>query len=160
MENKSQVGIRGFVKAVVTDAEGNERVHLDEQNTIHANYRDEICNALMGASNIALDNVFNGNATPPPNGEDGIAIKDNGAVWYEMDCDTTPPSQSGQDVVIVGVFTGTAIDITVVGEVVLGHNFNASVPGTTIANPSTWPVLNLLATETLTITWTIKHGNI
>lgn len=158
--NKSQVGIRGFVKAVVTRADGSSYVHLDEQNTIHANYRDEICNALMGASNIALDNVFDGNATPPPNGEDGIAIKDNGGVWYEMDCDTTSPVQSGFNTVIVGVFTGVAIDITVVGEVALGHNFNASVPTTTIANPTTWPVLNLLATETLTITWTIKHGYI
>lgn len=157
---KSQAVIRGFVKAVVTRVDGSSYVHLDEQNTIHANYRDEICNALMGASNIALDNPFDGNLTPPPNGEDGIAIKDNGAVWYEMDCTTTPPSQSGANTIIVGVFTGTAIDITVVGEVVLGHNFNASVPGTTIANPSTWPVLNLLATETLTITWTILHGYI
>ncbi len=157
---KSQAVIQGFVKAVVTRADGSNYVHLDEQNTIHANYRDEICNALMGASNIALDNVFDGNATPPPNGEDGIAIKDNGAVWYEMDCDTTPPVQSGFDTVIVGVFTGVAIDITIAAEVALGHNYNASVPTTTIANPTTWPVLNLLATETLTITWTIKHGYI
>ena len=157
--NKSRFEIRGFVKAVVTREDGSEYVHLDEENTIHQNYKDAICDAIHAGGNIALDNTFNGNATPPPAGEDGIAFYHNaGAIWYEMDCTTTPPAQSGYDIVVKGTFTGVGLTIiNNVAHVVLGHNYSAPF-ATIIANPGTWNQLVLGAAETLTITWTIKHG--
>ena len=161
-KSKSDFAIRGFVKAVVTNPDGTSFVHLDEeQNTIHSDYADAICDAINAGGNIALDSLFNdlvGANTPPTNGEDGIAIYDNtGGNWYEMACTVW---QSGYNVIIEGTFTGTAIDITLASEVKLGHNWNATVFTTNIANPTTWAVLNLLAAQTLTITWTIKHGNV
>lgn len=154
---KSIFKITGYVKAVVTREDGSEYVHLDEKNTIHQNYLDAVCDLLLGAHNIALDNLFNGNATPPPAGEDGIAIQDTGALWYEMNCTTTPPSQSGQDTIVVGTFTGVGITIAAAAEVNLGHNYGAPF-ATIIAIPSSWANLVLGAAETLTITWTISHS--
>ena len=40
--SKSNFQIRGFVKAVVTREDGSEYVHLDEENTIHADYKAAI----------------------------------------------------------------------------------------------------------------------
>ena len=160
--SKTKFEIRGFVKAVVTRADGTSYVHLDEENTIHADYKAAICDALMGANDIALDNVFNGAApTPPPAGEDGIAFYANaGAIWYEMDCLTTPPAQSGYDVVVVGTFTGVGLTIIAnVAHVALGHDYDGTPFADMIANPGTWNQLVLGAADTLTITWTIKHAS-
>ncbi len=149
--------ITGYVKAVVTGPGGYRHVHLDEQNIIHSDYAEALCDAMMGAQDIALDNLFNGNTTLPPNGEDGITVGDGAGTVYELICSVV---QSGADITIEGTLSGVAITIPALADVMLGHDYAHPIFNTMIANPGTWGNLVLLNTQVLTITWVIKHQSV
>lgn len=154
---KQGLSISGSIKVWITDnITGKKRLHFETPNSIQAAYAGAIVDALDTAvgTSIALDNLFNGNLTPPTNGEDGIAIQDNGGAWYEMDME--PIVYSGGWVTITGTFTGVGITVALAAEVNLGHNYNA--PFTRIiAIPASWTSTPVLNTETLTIEWIVKH---
>lgn len=155
---KQGIKIEGSVKVYLTDNKtGIKRLHFETKNSIQAAYAAGIVDALdngSGLTSIALDDLFDGNLTPPTNGEDGIAIKDNGGTWYEMDME--PIVYSGGFVTIIGTFTGVGITVALAVEVNLGHNYNA--PFTRIiAIPASWSSVSPTAGQTLTIEWLIKH---
>ena len=110
--------------------------------------------------------MFNGNTnlSAANDGEDGIAIKDTGGLWYEMDMAST--SRSGAAVKFTGAFSGVGITIAAGTDVKLGHNWvnaglNFGAAGAElIANPSSWPGVGVpvLITETITIEWTITFS--
>jgi len=149
--------ILGEVKVFITDnITGKKRLHFETRNSIQAAYAAAIPDAMDTAvgTSAALDNLFNGNVTPPTNGEDGIAIKDSGGTWYEMDMDT--PTQAGGNTTFVGTFTGVGITVALAAEVNLGRDYAAPF-NHIYAIPSSWTSTPVLLTETLTIQWTIKH---
>ena len=156
-QQKQGVAIVGSVRVWITDNKtGKKRLHHDTKNSIQAAYAQAIPDALDTAvcTSFALDNLFNGNVTPPTTGEDGIAIKDSGGTWYEMIMQ--PITYSGGWVTIVGTFTGVGITVALAAEVNLGHSYNN--PFTRIyAIPASWTSTPVLNTETLTIEWLIKH---
>ena len=150
---KDRLGIRGHIKVWITRINGKKELVFEDHNAIQAAYANAIVDALQSTTNYAFDNMFNGNANPPPNGEDGIAIKDSGGLWYEM---IMSSSISGGTVTFTGTFTGVGITVADANSVNLGHNYNA--PFTNLfAKPSSWSSQAVLAGETLTIEWDIIH---
>ena len=160
------VGISGHVRVFITDNKtGVKRLVFDDHNAIQAAYANAIVDALDTAVglNYSMDNLFNGNTNlgAGNDGEDGIAIKDNGGLWYEMIMAT--PVVSGGETLFVGTFTGTGITVANAADVQLGHNWvNAGltfgIAGVTLfALPSSWASQAVAAGETLTIEWTIGH---
>ena len=150
---KDKLGIRGHIKVWITRINGKKELVFEDHNAIQQAYADAIVDALQSPTNYAIDNMFNGNANPPPNGEDGIAIKDSGGLWYEM---IMSSSISGGTVTFTGTFTGVGITVADANSVNLGHNYNA--PFTNLfAKPSSWSSQAVLAGETLTIEWDIIH---
>ncbi len=150
---KDKLGIRGHIKVWITRINGKKELVFEDHNAIQAAYANAIVDALQSTTNYAFDNMFNGNANPPPNGEDGIAIKDSGGLWYEM---IMSYSISGGTVTFTGTFTGVGITVADANSVNLGHNYNA--PFTNLfAKPSSWSSQAVLAGETLTIEWDIIH---
>ena len=158
---KSQVGIYGHIKVYITRENGIKELVFEDKNAIQSGYADIIVDALDTGYVYAIITRFNGNANPPPNGQDGIAIKDSGGLWYEMDTDAG--IQSGTNVLFVATFTGVGITVADANSVLFGHNWvNAGssfgIAGVSVyAKPSSWSSQAVLDTETLTIEWTIKH---
>ena len=161
---QENLGISGHIKVFITDnLTGIKRLVFEDHNAIQAAYAACIVDALdTGVGfNYSMDNLFNGNANPPPDGEDGIAIKDNGGLWYEMIM--AAPVVSGGWVLWVGTFTGVGITVANAADVRLGHDWLTAAPndfvsgGSAFAVPSAWTSQGVLNTETLTIEWTIKH---
>ena len=169
-KSKDNFGLRGHIKVFITDNKtGIKRKVFEDHNAIQAAYAEEIVDALDVTTNFAMDNLFNGNANPPLDGEDGIAIKDNGGLWYEMIMATLVVT--GGDVLIVGTFTGVGITVANAADVRLGQNWlnaapndfigvGAGTPYTAFALPSSWSSQAVLNTETLTIEWTISHSTV
>ncbi len=165
MKNKGEgLGIRGHVRAWITDnATGKKRLVFDNHNAVLAAYAEEIVDALvLNTVDYALDNRFNGNTNlgAGNDGEDGIAIKENGGLWYEMNMET--PVVSGDQITFVGTFTGVLVTITAAADVKLGHNWvNAGLDfegGVGLyANPAGWASQTIQIAETLTIEWIISH---
>lgn len=148
------LGLRGHTKVWITRENGFKELVFEDHNAIQAAYAQKIVDALQSPTNYTLDNLFNGNANPPPNGEDGIAIKDGGGLWYEMIMAT--PVVSADRITFVGTFTGTGITVADAASVNLGHDYQN--PFTTIiALPSAWASQAVLITETLTIEWIVSH---
>ena len=156
MKTQSQMGIRGYIKVFITRENGFKELVFEDHNAIQAAYANAIVDALdTGVGfNHSMDNLFDGNLQPPTNGEDGIAIKDNGGLWYEMIMVT--PVVSAGEVLFVGTFTGVGITIADAASVNLGHNYAAPF-NTIIALPSAWASQDVLNTQTITIEWTISH---
>lgn len=151
---KSKFGLSGHIKVFITRINGIKELVFEDHNAIQAAYAEKVVDALQSATNYAMDNLFNGYTQPPPNGQDGIAIKDQGGLWYEMSMAVNVRTVG--EVLFVGTFTGVGITVADAASVNLGHNYNA--PFTTIiALPSSWSSQPVLNTETLTIEWTIKH---
>ena len=151
------MSISGHIRVFITDnLTGIKRLVFEDHNAIQAAYAAAIATALQSGvgTNYTFDNLFNGNLQPPTNGEDGIAIKDSGGLWYEMDMAT--PVVSGGNVLFVGTFTGVGITIANAASVNLGHNYSAPF-ATIVALPSAWASQAVLITETITIEWTIMH---
>ena len=163
---KDTMQISGWVKAWITDNKtGIKRLVFDNHNSVVAAYASMIVDALDTAVGFdyTLNNLFNGNTASSAalNGQDGIAIRDNGGLWYEMI--TTIPYVSQGAVLIRGTFTGVGITVANGIEVKLGHNwqhagldFNAGAE--LIVNPAGWVSQAVLAAETLTIDWVITHA--
>lgn len=161
---KSNIGISGHIKVWITRTNGRKELVFEDHNAIQADYANVIVAALQAQVYYGMDNLFNGNANPPPNGEDGIAIYDNvGGLWYEMNMQATV--RSGGQITFTGIFTGTGITVANSAGVLLGNNWvNASTdflgPSSAyghFAKPSSWSSQPVLNTETLTIEWIIKH---
>ncbi len=156
MKQEMSMGIRGYIKVFITRENGFKELVFEDKNAIQAAYANAIVDALdpgVGL-NYSMDNLFNGNANPPPNGEDGIAIKDSGGLWYEMFM--AAAVVSGGETLWVGIFTGVGITVADANSVNLGHDYQA--PFTNLfAKPSSWSSQAVLNTETLTIEWTIQH---
>ncbi len=148
------LGLRGHIKVWITRENGFKELVFEDHNAIQAAYAQKIVDALQSPTNYTLDNLFNGNVNPPTTGEDGIAIKDNGGLWYEMIMAT--PVVSADRITFVGTFTGVGITVAAAADVNLGHDYQA--PFTTIiALPSAWASQAVLNTETLTIEWIVSH---
>ncbi len=157
-KSKDNLGLRGHIKVFITDNKtGIKRKVFEDHNAIQAAYATAIVDALDATTNFAIDNLFNGNANPPPNGEDGIAIKDSGGLWYEMIMAT--PVVTGGEVLFVGTFTGVGITVADANSVNLGHDYAAPF-NDLFAKPSAWSSQAVLNTETLTIEWTISHASV
>ncbi len=151
---ESKLSIRGYIKVFITRENGFKELVFEDHNAIQAAYANKIVDALQSTTDYTFDSLFNGNLQPPTTGEDGIAIKDGGGLWYEMDMAVTV--RTGGNVLFVGTFTGVGITVADAASVNLGHDYQA--PFTTIvALPSIWSSQAVLNTETLTIEWTIKH---
>ena len=151
---ESKLSIRGYIKVFITRENGFKELVFEDHNAIQAAYANKIVDALQSTTDYTFDSLFNGNLQPPTTGEDGIAIKDGGGLWYEMDMAVTV--RTGGNVLFVGTFTGVGITVADAASVNLGHDYQA--PFTTIvALPSSWSSQAVLNTETLTIEWTIKH---
>lgn len=156
---KSQIdnaGIFGYIKVFITRENGFKELVFEDKNAIQPAYANAIVDALdTGVGlNYSMDNLFDGNTQPPTTGEDGIAIKESGGLWYEMDMDT--PVVSSGEVLWVGTFTGVTITVADANSVNLGHDYQA--PFTNLfAKPSSWSSQVVQSTETLTIEWTIAH---
>ena len=162
---KENLGISGHIRVFITDnLTGKKRLVFEDHNAIQAAYAACIVDALdTGVGfNYSMDNLFNGNANPPPDGQDGIAIKDSGGLWYEMNMATAVVSAG--EVLWLGTFTGVGITVAAAADVKLGHNWLTAAPndfvsgGSAFALPSSWASQAVLITETLTIEWTIKHA--
>lgn len=148
------IGLYGKITVWITDIHGVKRKVFTDHNAIQSAYANKIVDALQATVDYGMNNLFNGNTQPPPNGEDGIAIKDGGGLWYEMDMATTVRSAS--TITFTGTFTGVGITVADAASVNLGHNYAA--PFTTIiALPSSWASQAVLAAETLTIEWILYH---
>ena len=151
---KSGMGISGSIKVWITRTNDKKELVFEDHNAIQAAYAGAIVDALELGTDMAMDDLFSGNANPPDPGEDGIAIKDSGGLWYEMIMAANV--QSGGEITFSGTFTGIGITVADAASVNLGHNYNA--PFTRIwAIPSRWASQAVLAAETLTIDWIIKH---
>jgi len=160
---QENMGICGYIKVFITRENGIKELVFEDKNAIQATYAAMIVDALdTGVGfDYSLDNLFNGNTNPPPNGEDGIAIKENGGLWYEMIMAT--PVVSAGEALFVGTFTGVAITVPDANSVLLGHNWvNAgssfgAAGAELVAKPSAWASQAVGVAEILTIEWTIKH---
>lgn len=157
--------IRGEIKVWITDNKtGKKRLHFHDKNSIQANYAKAIVDELDGGVSFALDNMFDGNhdLSGTEDGEDGIAIKDDGGSWYEMDMET--PSVSGGFITFIGKFTGVHITVANGTDVKLGHNWidtgdDFGAGGAELyATASSWNSTEVQVAETLTIEWIIKHS--
>lgn len=160
----SGISISGHIKAWITRVNGNKELVFEDHNAIQAEYAEIIVDALAATVNYGMDNMFNGNANPPPDGEDGIAIKDNvGGLWYEMNMQAIVVAAG--IITFTGIFTGTGITIDNANQILLGHGWiQASTDFTSVgaayghfAKPSSWASQAVLAAETLTVEWIIKH---
>ncbi len=162
LSKSENVGIFGHVKVYITDNKtGNKRLVFDDHNAIQSSYATIIVDALQATTDYGMDNMFNGNANPPPDGEDGIAIKDGGGLWYEMIMAATVRSAS--TITFTGTFTGVGITIADANSVLLGHDWLTAAPndfvtgGGAFAKPSSWASQAVLNTETITIEWILSH---
>jgi len=164
MMEEKQVGISGHIDVFITRIDGTKELVFSDHNAIQAEYAEVIVDAIAAAVDYSMDNLHGGNATPPPNGEDGIAIYDNvGGLWYEMIMAT--PVVTNGEVKFVGTFTGVGITVANSAQVQLGQTWvNAVTDYQSVgaaygkfAVPSSWASQAVLAAETLTIEWTIKH---
>lgn len=167
-EKIERMGISGYIKVFITRENGKKELVFEDKNAIQGDYADIIVDALEEAATppvilYGMDDLFSGNANPPDEDEDGIAIKDSGGLWYEMDMIANV--QSGGEILFVGTFTGVGITVADANSVLLGHKWqNAATDFTSyndaygaFAKPSSWSSQDVLNTETLTIEWTIKH---
>lgn len=162
--NKERMGIFGYIKVYITRENGYKELVFEDKNAIQGDYADIIVDALVAAKDYGMDDLFSGNANPPDEDEDGIAIRDDGALWYEMDMIANV--QSGGEILFVGTFTGVGITVANAASVLLGHKWqNAATDFTSVgdaygafAKPSAWTSQAVLDTETLTIEWLIKHN--
>ncbi len=161
---ESGLSISGHIKVWITRVNGKKELVFEDHNAIQAEYAEIIVDALAGTVDYGMNNLFNGYATPPPDGEDGIAIKDNvGGLWYEMNMQATVVAAG--NITFTGIFTGTGITVANSSQVLLGHGWiQASTDFTSVgaayghfAKPSSWSSQAVLAAETLTIEWIIKH---
>ncbi len=151
------LSISGHIKVYITGLDGVKRLTFEDHNAIQAAYPTVIATALQSGvgTDYTFDSLFDGNLQPPTTGEDGIAIKDSGGLWYEMDM-IDPPTVTNGEILFVGTFTGVGITVADAASVNLGHDYQN--PFTTIiALPSSWASQAVLNTETITIEWTIKH---
>ena len=161
MNNKS--GISGHIRVFITDEHGVKRLTFDDHNAIQGDYADIIVDALQAATDYGFNNMFTANANPPGEDEDGIAIKENGGLWYSMIMAATVVS-SGV-IKFTGTFTGVAVTIANAADVMLGHKWeNAAVDFTSVGDaygkfavPAGWVSQAVGIAETLTIEWTITH---
>ena len=160
----SGISISGHIKVWITRVNGNKELVFEDHNAIQAEYAEIIVDALAATVDYDMDNLFNGNANPPPDGQDGIAIKDNvGGLWYEMNMQATV--KAAGNVTFTGIFTGTGITIANANQILLGHGWiQASFDFTSVgaayghfSKPSSWASQAVLAAETLTVEWIIKH---
>ena len=164
LAKSDNVGISGYIKVWITDIHGVKRLTFEDRNAIQSDYADIIVDALQATKDYDMDNLHNGNVTPPTPGEDGIAIYDSvGGNWYEMNMAAT--TDNSNDVTFTGTFTGVGITVSNTAGVQLGHNWEfAALEYTSIGNaygkfavPSAWASQAVGAGETLTIEWIIKH---
>lgn len=160
----SGLSISGHIKVWITRVSGKKELVFEDHNAIQAEYAEIIVDALAGTVDYGMNNLFNGNTQPPTEDEDGIAIKDNtGGLWYEMNMAATVVS-AGQ-VTFTGIFTGTEITVDTSSQILLGHKWQQAATDFTsvgdayghFAKPSTWASQLVLAAETLTVEWIIKH---
>jgi len=161
------MGISGHIKVWITDnITGVKRLHFENKNAIQANYAGAIVDHLDHATTVLFGvtaPLFNGNTNlgAGNDGESGIALEEDGGLFYEMIMAT--PVQSGGNVTFVGTFTGLGITVTTGAQVLLGRNWvNAGTSfgaaGAEVwAVPAGWVATPVLITETLTIEWIIKH---
>lgn len=154
------VGLSGFIRVWITDNKtGIKRLVFEDRNAVQAAYANAVVDGLDGGTNYAIDNRFSGNTNlgVGNNGEDGIAIKDIGGLWYEMSMIANVRSTGW--LTMSGTFTGTGITVDTSNDVLLGHSWNnaGSTFDTLIAKPTAWTSQAVLITETLTIDWIIKH---
>jgi len=166
LANSDNIGIFGSIKVWITDNKtGIKRLTQDIPNAIQSDYADIIVDALQATVDFDMDNLHNGNVTPPTPGEDGIAIYDSvGGNWYEMNMAATVRSAGW--VTFTGTFTGVGITVANTAGVQLGHTWEfATLEYTSIgtaygkfAVPSAWASQAVGAGETLTIEWIIKHS--
>ena len=156
MKAQAQVGISGAIKVWITNnITGKKILVQDIPNAIQTAYAAKIVDMLQTNTDFTLaDDMFNGNANPPPNGENGIAIKDGGGLWYEMIM--SAPVVAAGWITFTGTFTGVGITVADAASVNLGHDYAAPF-NTIIALPSAWASQAVGAGETLTIEWIIKH---
>lgn len=158
---KDQFKIRGYIKVFITRVSGEKELVFEDHNAIQAEYAEAIVDALQSATNYAIDDFFDGNTNlgAGNNGEDGIAIKESGGLWYEM---ITSSSISGGKVTFTGTFTGVGITVADANSVLLGHSWNnaGSTFDTLVAKPSAWSSQDVGAGEILTIVWVIEHTTV
>lgn len=159
---KEQAGIFGYIKVFITDnITGKKRLVFEDKNAIQPAYANAIVDSLDASvgKNYSIDNKFNGNTNlgAGNNGEDGIAIKDQGGLWYEMAMPANVVTVG--EVLFVGAFTGVGITIADANSVLFGHSWNNGglTFDTVIAKPGSWSSQPVLNTETITLYWTIKH---
>jgi len=161
MENINKIGIGGRVKAWITRLDGRKELVFDSHNAVDASYAADIVDAYDAGMNHALDNLFNGVTTPPPNGEDGIAFYDTTAgAWHEMIMDA--PTANLGVTTIKGTHLCAGADKLIAAtatHVLLGHNWLTTAFVNPVANVgAAWTAQAVLVGETLTIEWTITHA--
>ncbi len=167
-KSKHNLGIRGHIKVFITRVSGKKELVFEDHNAIQAAYANATVDMLDTTTDFTLaDDRFNGNTNlgAGNNGENGIAIKDGGGLWYEMIMATpvvTLNTYAGADVLFVGTFTGTGITVADANSVLLGHSWNNGglTFDTLIAKPSSWSSQAVGAAEILTIEWTISHDTV
>ncbi len=152
---KAKLGIRGHIRVWITRENGFKELVFEDHNAIQGAYADKIVDALQAATNYAIDDSFPDNANPPDNGKDGIAIKDNGGLWYGMTMAAN--AQSGGNVTFTGKFTGVGITVATANDVLFGHDWLTTTFVDLFAKPSSWASQAVLNTETMTIEWIINH---
>ena len=164
LAKSDDVGISGHIKVYITDIHGVKRLTFEDHNAIQAEYAEIIVDSLVATVDYDMDDLHSGNATPPDEDEDGIAIKDNvGGLWYEMIMGANV--NSAGTVTFTGTFTGVGITVDNANQVYLGHKWENAVPDYTsvgdaygmFAKPSAWASQAVGAGETLTIEWIIYH---
>lgn len=171
MKYVESIGISGHIKVFITRINGFKELVFEDHNAIQQDYADIIVDALVASKDYAMDDLLAGNANPPTEDKDGIAIKDNASgLWYEMIMAANVLSIGGagdnqSTIKFTGTFTGVGITVADANSVLLGHKWENAVPDFTsvgdaygcFAKPSSWTSQAVGAAETLTIEWLIKH---
>ena len=173
-DNLSAFEILGHIKASVRRADGYRFVHVDEHNTIETVLKTMVAVNIQNNTsygNMALDNLF-ASVTGPDSliGQDGIAVYVS-TLWFSCDCVGSGLgwTVTGNPGTLTGQFNGYAGTIADKDSVILGRyasagsfkvenftfkNGGASAAGN-YAKPTAWPSLTLLASDVLTINWTL-----
>lgn len=173
-DNLSAFEILGHIKASVQRADGYRFVHFDEHNAIQTILKTMVATNIQDNTsygNMALDNLFASVAHPDDLiGQDGIAVYVT-ATWYSCDCVGSGLgwTVTGNPGTLTGQFTGYAGTIADEDSVILGRYasnvsfateyFTFKTGGAAnagnYAKPTSWPSLDLLASDVLTIAWTL-----
>ena len=150
-----KLGLQGKYRTIVHRAATGETETSEwKVNTIYSQLKEKVNDVLLVNSDFALDNLFDGNVTPPTGAEDGIMLRKSDYSWYEMICTSSEPTATSTK--ITGTFTGVAGTFD---DVKLGQSVD-DVDSFNIwfASPTSWDDVILAAADTLTVEWTITVG--